>query len=71
MDKLQKIYYIIGIVQRIAVILLLLFMIGATYKIYNQSSQSLILITQYGNEIKEIKNTTKLLYKLVDKSWFF
>lgn len=70
-EKLQRIYYIIGIIQRIAMIVITFAMMGAAYKIYDLSVKSLILIQQYGIEIKELHQLMNKLYKLIDKSWFF
>jgi len=64
MDKLQKTYYIIGIIQRITMIILTFCMMGAAYKIYNLS-------VKYGIEINEIHQLVEKVYRLIDKSWFF
>ena len=64
MDKLQKTYYIIGIIQRITMIILTFCMMGAAYKIYN-------LTVKYGIEINEIHQLVEKVYRLIDKSWFF
>jgi hypothetical protein len=63
-EKLQKTYYIIGIIQRITMIFLTFAMMGAAYKIYNY------LLT-YGAEIKEMHILLENFYKLIDRSWFF
>ena len=63
-EKLQKIYYIIGIIQRIIMIILTFAMIGAAYKIYNLS-------IKYGIEIKEIHQLIEKVYIMIHKSWFF
>jgi uncharacterized membrane protein YdfJ with MMPL/SSD domain len=63
-DKLQKIYYIIGIIQRVTMIILTFAMMGAAYKIYNLS-------LQYGIEIKKIHQLVINIYNLIHKSWFF
>jgi hypothetical protein len=63
-EQLQRTYYIIGIIQRITMIVLTLFMIGASYKIYELS-------IKYGIQINQIQEIITKLYKLIDKSWFF
>jgi len=63
-DKLQKIYYIIGIIQRVSMVILTFAMIGAAYKIYNLS-------LKYGIEIKEIHKLMQDLYILINRSWIF
>jgi len=63
-DKLQKIYYIIGIIQRVSMVILTFAMIGAAYKIYNLS-------LKYGIEIKEIHKLMQDLYTLIHRSWIF
>ena len=63
-DKLQKIYYIIGIIQRVTMIVLTFCMIVAAYKIYNLS-------LKYGNEIKEIHQLVQNLYDMIHRSWLF
>lgn len=63
-EKLQKIYYIIGIIQRITMIILTFIMMGVAYKIYDS-------LIKYGIEIKEIHQLINNFYKLIDRSWFF
>jgi len=63
-DKLQRIYYIIGIIQRVSMVILTFCMIGAAYKIYNLS-------LKYGNEIKEIHQLVQNLYDMIHRSWLF
>jgi len=63
-EKLQKIYYIIGIIQRIGMIILTFAMMGAAYKIYD-------LTLKYGVEIREIHKLVQDLYNMIHKSWFF
>jgi hypothetical protein len=63
-EKLQKIYYIIGIIQRIIMIILTFCMMGLFYKIYELS-------IQYGIQINKIPELIEKLYKLLDRSWFF
>lgn len=70
-EKLQRIYYIIGIIQRIGMIILTFCMIGAAYKIYGLSIKSLELIQQYGIEIKEIHRIIETIRIMLHKSWFF
>jgi len=70
-EKLQRTYYIIGIIQRIGMILLTLAMIGAAYKIYELSIKSYALLDMYGKEIKEIHILLTNLYQMIHKSWFF
>jgi hypothetical protein len=70
-EKLQKIYYIIGIIQRIGMILLTVAIIGASYKIYSLSEKSMKIMETYRTEISGMKTSVDNLYKLLDKSWFF
>ena len=63
-DKLQRIYYIIGIIQRVSMVILTFAMIGAAYKIYDLS-------VKYGIEIKEIHKLIQNLYILIHRSWIF
>ena len=46
-ERLQRIYYIIGIIQRVSMVIVTILMCGAAYKIYDLS-------VKYGTEIKEI-----------------
>ena len=70
-DKLQRIYYIIGIIQRITMIILTFSMIGAAYKIYKLSIQSYELLQKYGNEIKDIHLLIETIKIMLHKSWLF
>jgi len=63
-EKLQRIYYIIGIIQRVSMVILTFCMIGAAYKIYDLS-------LKYGNEIKEIHQLVQNLYDMIHRSWLF
>ena len=63
-EQFQKIYYLVGIIQRITMIILTLVMIGASYKIYELS-------IKYGIQINQIQEIITKLYKLIDRSWFF
>jgi len=63
-ERLQKIYYIIGIIQRVTMIVLTFCMMGAAYKIYDLS-------VKYGVEIKEIHKLMQDLYTLIHRSWIF
>jgi len=63
-EKLQRAYYIIGIIQRISMMILTFIMIGAAYKIYDLS-------VKYGTEIKEIHKLVETIYQMLHKSWFF
>jgi hypothetical protein len=70
-ERLQKTYYIIGIIQRVTMILLTIGMIGAAYKIYDLSIRSYNMLTIYEKEIKEIHQTVDNLYYILHKSWIF
>lgn len=70
-EKLQRIYYVIGIIQRIGMIVLTVAMILAAYKIYDLSLQSMTLMQTYGKEISGMHKSVDDLYKMIDKSWFF
>ena len=61
---LEKAYHIVGIVQRIAMVILTFLMVGVSYKL-------LTILLQFQIEIKEMHILLKLFYKLIDKSWFF
>jgi len=63
-EKLQRIYYIIGIIQRITMIVLTFAMMGVAYKIYDLS-------IKYRIQINEIQQLLEKLYKMIDRSWFF
>jgi hypothetical protein len=63
-EKLQKVYYIIGIIQRVLMIILTFAMMGAAYKIYDLS-------LKYGIQINEIQHLVEKLYTMIHKSWFF
>jgi len=63
-EKLQRIYYIIGIIQRISMVILTFCMMGAAYKIYNLS-------LKFSIEIKEIHQLVTNLYNMIHGSWLF
>ena len=63
-EKLQRIYYIIGIIQRVSMVIVTILMCGAAYKIYDLS-------LRYGVEIKEIHKLMQDLYLLIHRSWIF
>jgi hypothetical protein len=63
-DKLQRIYYIIGIIQRISMVVLTICMIGAAYKIYDLS-------LKYGDKLDKVYQLVEKLYNLIHKSWLF
>lgn len=63
-EKLQRIYYIIGIIQRISMVIVTILMCGAAYKIYDLS-------VKYGVEIKEIHKLMQDLYLIIHRSWIF
>ena len=63
-EKLQRIYYIIGIIQRTAMVILTIFMIGAAYKIYDLS-------LKYGDKVDKIYQLVEKLYIMIHKSWLF
>ena len=63
-EKLQRIYYIIGIIQRFSMVIVTILMCGAAYKIYDLS-------VKYGTEIKEIHKLMQDLYLLIHRSWIF
>jgi hypothetical protein len=70
-EKLQRIYYIIGIIQRIAMIIMTFGMMGVAYKIYNSMIQYGLLFALYGKEIQSIQQKIELIRIMLDKSWFF
>jgi len=63
-EKLQRIYYIIGIIQRVSMVIVTILMCYAAYKIYDLS-------LSYGVEIKEIHKLMQDLYILIHRSWIF
>lgn len=63
-ERLQRIYYIIGIIQRISMVIVTILMCGAAYKIYDLS-------VKYGVEIKEIHKLMQDLYLIIHRSWIF
>jgi hypothetical protein len=63
-EKLQKTYYIIGIIQRISMVILTFCMIGAAYKIYDLS-------LKFSIEMKEIHQLVTNLYNIIHRSWLF
>lgn len=70
-EKLQRIYYLIGIVQRIAMIIMTFCMMAAAYKIYALTLKYGALFDSYGVEIKEIHRLVELIRVMLQKSWFF
>jgi hypothetical protein len=70
-EKLQRTYYIIGIIQRIGMIILTLAMIGAAYKIYDLSVKSFALIQQYGVDIQRLYILVETMKRMLEKSFFF
>ena len=71
MINLEKIYHIVGILQRIIMVILTFLMVGVAY-------HALSILIYFQLEIKEIHRLMEtiyklieLLYKLLDKSWFF
>lgn len=70
-EKLQKIYYYIGIIQRLSMLLLTIIMIVASYKIYSLSVKTLEIINQYGIDIKQIQDLVESIHTMLEKSWFF
>jgi len=64
MNNLEKAYHIVGIVQRVAMVILTFLMVGVSYKL-------LTILLNFQVEIKEIHRIVELFYKLVEKSWLF
>jgi len=63
-EKLQRAYYILGIVQRVSMVFLTFLMVGVAYK-------ALSILINFQTEIKEIHSLIETFYKLIDKSWLF
>jgi hypothetical protein len=63
-EKLQRAYYIIGIIQRVSMVIVTLLLCGAAYKIYDMT-------LKFGVEIKDIHNLVDGISKMMHKSWFF
>lgn len=61
---LEKAYHIVGIVQRVAMVILTFLMVGVSYKL-------LTILLNFQNEIKAIHDIVNKLYILIDKSWLF
>ena len=63
-DKLQRVYYIIGIIQRVSMMIVTLLLCGAAYKIYDMT-------LKFGVEIKDIHSLVNGINTMMHKSWFF
>ena len=63
-EKLQRAYYILGIVQRVSMVFLTFLMVGVAYK-------ALSILINFQTEIKEIHSLIEIFYKLIDRSWLF
>lgn len=61
---LEKAYHIVGIVQRVAMVILTFLMVGVSYKL-------LTILLNFQVEIKAIHDIVNKLYILLDKSWLF
>jgi hypothetical protein len=70
-DKLQRVYYILGIIQKIVMIILTFLMMGAAYKIYELSVRYGKLFEMYGIEIKEMHRLIEVIRLMLHKSIFF
>ena len=70
-EKLQKIYYILGIVQRITMIILTVCMMKVAYQIYDLLIQSTVMLHMYGKDISDIHKIVDTIKMLMVKSWFF
>ena len=64
MNNLEKAYHIVGIVQRVAMVVLTFLMVGVCYKL-------LTILLNFQIELKEMHRVLDLFYKLIDKSWLF
>jgi hypothetical protein len=70
-ERLQKIYYIIGIIQRISMVLLTFLMMGAAYKIYDLSIKTSKMLEQYGVELQDMHVLITKIYTMLKASIFF
>ena len=70
-EKLQKVYYLIGIVQRISMVVLTFLMMGAAYKIYALSLQYDLMFQGYGVEIRELHRIVLEIQGMLHRSIFF
>lgn len=64
MSGLEKAYHIVGIVQRVTMVILTFLMVGVCYKL-------LFILLNFQTEIKTILDIVNKLYILIDKSWLF
>jgi hypothetical protein len=63
-EKLQRWYYILGIVQRISMVILTFLIMGVAYK-------SISIMLDFHKEIVDLHLIISKLYTLIDKSWLF
>jgi len=61
---LEKAYNIVGIVQRVAMVILTFLMVGVFYKV-------LTILINLQTELKDMHNLLNTFYNLIDKSWLF
>lgn len=64
MSGLEKAYNIVGIVQRVAMVILTFLMVGVFYKV-------LTILINLQTELKDMHNLLNTFYNLIDKSWLF
>jgi len=63
-EKLQRAYYILGIIQRVSMVIL-------TFLIAVVSYQAIAIMSQFQVQINDIQTIINKLYILIDKSWLF
>ena len=63
-EKLQRWYYILGIAQRISMVILTFLIMGVAYK-------SISIMLDFHKEIIDLHTIISKLYNLIDKSWLF
>jgi succinate dehydrogenase hydrophobic anchor subunit len=63
-EKLQRWYYILGIAQRVSMVILTFLIMGVAYKV-------LSLAGNFQITINELHDTVNKLYILIDRSWLF
>jgi hypothetical protein len=64
MTSLERAYNIVGIVQRVAMVVLTFLMVGVFYKV-------LTILINLQAELKAIHLLITTFYNLIDKSWMF
>jgi len=64
MTGLERAYNVVGIVQRVAMVVLTFLMVGVFYKV-------LTILINLQMELKEMHLLITTFYNLIDRSWLF